>query len=667
MPMDTFLKEMKEVAMKCKFTNTAESDGRMLDQLILGCAYREVQQQLISKDEKMTLDEAANIVRAHEATESHMATLTQTISRGAANLFTINSRRDNRQRNHWQGQQPWQGNRQDNGRGHHSRSSRWGQQAPQPQGNRQQRSSPVLPPGDWGQQKENQHDRGRRGNSSASHWRCQGRRGRDRRNRSNSHHRFYSAEESERPESPPCDEFEEQLRFSSIAVHNMNDGVPKWNQISVTSSAKTLSKWKDITCKVDTGAEGNLMPLTYYRQLYPKNLDSDRYPKSGCLKKSDMSLTAYRGSNIPNLRQAWLDCRYKSTSFKCSFYIADVPGPVILRLPASTGLELVIENCSVATTRKKKQPQPPPVPPRKHILMTPKSPPSPSQPPPEPPYPLPALPPPTPVPPRQGTVAPLAGHDVSQEPNSSSVPIFDVNRRHVRFESRVGPTHDLDCYAHTMDYVQPDTPYHQRALIRDCYHMRSMYPECVDDTDRSNMEYHISLDSTVASKIQGQWKFPLEVQQPLQRMLDKMERDLVIARVMRPTDWVNSLVLWEKRDGSLSICLDPTDLNRAIKRDHHPVPTLEEITPRLCGTAVFSKLGARNGCWHVRLNKESSYLTTFNTPFGHYRYLRMPFGLCMSQDVFQRHIDDTYHGCNWVTGIDDDIVIYGTNAAEHEI
>ena len=474
MPMDTFLKEMKEVAMKCKFTNTAESDDRMLDQLILGCAYQEVQKQLISKDEKMTLDEAANIVRAHEATESHMAMLTQTISRGAANLFTINRRRDNRQRNHWQGQQPWQGNRQDNGRGHHSRSGPLGATSP-----------------------TNQYDCGRRGNSRTSHWRCQGPRGRGRRNRSNSHHRFYSAEESERPESPPCDEFEEQLRFSSIAVHNMNDGVPKWNQISVTSSAKTPSKWKDITCKVDTGAEGNLMPLTYYRQLCPKNLDSDRYPKSGCLKKSDMRLTAYGGSNIPDLRQAWLDCGYKSTSFKCSFYIADVPGPVILGLPASTGLELVIVNCGVVTTRNK-QPQPPPVPPRKHILMTPKSPPSPSQPPPEPSYPLPALTPPRPVPPRQGTVAPLAGHDVSQEPNSSSVPIFDVNRRHVRFESRVGPTHDLDCYAHTTDYVQPDTPYHQRAPIRDRYHMRSMYPECVDDTDRSNMEYHISLDSTVA-------------------------------------------------------------------------------------------------------------------------------------------------------------------------
>ena len=175
------------------------------------------------------------------------------------------------------------------------------------------------------------------------------------------------------------------------------------------------------------------------------------------------------------------------------------------------------------------------------------------------------------------------------------------------------------------------------------------------------------LDSTVPSKIHGQRKFPLEVHQPLNRTLDKMEKDLVIARVMHPTDWVNSLVLREKRDGSLRICLDPTNLNRAIKRDHHPVPTLEEITPRLCGAAVFSKLDARNGYWHVRLDEESSYLTTFNTPFGRYSYLRMPFGLCMSQDVFQRHIDDTYRGCNGVIGIADDLVIYGTNAADHDI
>ena len=152
---------------------------------------------------------------------------------------------------------------------------------------------------------------------SAGHWQGRGLRGRSRCNRSSSHHRFYSADESEWTESPPCDEFEEQLSFISIAVHNMNDGAPKRKQLFVTTSAKTPSKWKDITCKVDTGAEGNLMPLTFYWRLCPENLDGDGYPKPGCLKKSEVRLTAYGGSNIPNLEQAWLDCGHKPTSFKC--------------------------------------------------------------------------------------------------------------------------------------------------------------------------------------------------------------------------------------------------------------------------------------------------------------------------------------------------------------
>ena len=58
------------------------------------------------------------------------------------------------------------------------------------------------------------------------------------------------------------------------------------------------------------------------------------------------------------------------------------------------------------------------------------------------------------------------------------------------------------------------------------------------------------------------------------------------------------------------------DLNKVIKREHHPIPTLKEITPKLAGARLFSKLDARNGYYSVKLDKESSYLTSFNTPFG---------------------------------------------------
>ena len=66
-----------------------------------------------------------------------------------------------------------------------------------------------------------------------------------------------------------------------------------------------------------------------------------------------------------------------------------------------------------------------------------------------------------------------------------------------------------------------------------------------------------------------------------------MVKQGIIVPVDEPTDWVNSLVVWEKPNGSLRICLDPKDLNKAIKREHYPVPTVEMVTNRLQDATVF--------------------------------------------------------------------------------
>ena len=128
-------------------------------------------------------------------------------------------------------------------------------------------------------------------------------------------------------------------------------------------------------------------------------------------------------------------------------------------------------------------------------------------------------------------------------------------------------------------------------------------------------------------------KVPIELKDKLQVKLSEMESQNIIAKVTKPTDWVNSLVIREKENGWLRLCLDPKDLNKVIKREHHPIPSLEEITPKLAGAKLLSKPDAHNGYWNVKLEEESSYLTTFNTPFGRYHFLRMLFGLQMSQDI----------------------------------
>ncbi|CAB4015141.1 Hypothetical predicted protein [Paramuricea clavata] len=101
-----------------------------------------------------------------------------------------------------------------------------------------------------------------------------------------------------------------------------------------------------------------------------------------------------------------------------------------------------------------------------------------------------------------------------------------------------------------------------------------------------------------------------------------------------PTRWVNSLVY--KRKQNRRLYLDPKDLNTAILREHHAIPTLEEILPKLHKAKFFSIFDAKCDYWNVVLDEEASYLATFNSPFGSYRFKRMPFGLNLSQEIFQQ-------------------------------
>ena len=75
MPVDLYVKELKTLALKCKFRDSKDVEDHMLDQLIWGCSSPEVQKNLIGKNEKLTLPEAVGIIRNHEATRQHMESL----------------------------------------------------------------------------------------------------------------------------------------------------------------------------------------------------------------------------------------------------------------------------------------------------------------------------------------------------------------------------------------------------------------------------------------------------------------------------------------------------------------------------------------------------------------------------------------------------------------
>lgn len=81
---------------------------------------------------------------------------------------------------------------------------------------------------------------------------------------------------------------------------------------------------------------------------------------------------------------------------------------------------------------------------------------------------------------------------------------------------------------------------------------------------------------------------------------------------------------------------------------------------------VFSVVDATSGLWHIELDEKSSELLTFNTPFGRYQYLRMPYGINLASEIFQKRMTQVFDDLSGVKTInDDDILILDRNKAEH--
>ena len=180
-------------------------------------------------------------------------------------------------------------------------------------------------------------------------------------------------------------------------------------------------------------------------------------------------------------------------------------------------------------------------------------------------------------------------------------------------------------------------------------------------------DYDIKVSKECVPVIHACRRVPFATLSKINDELDRMEKLNVIKKVEKPTPWVNSMTIVHKPDGSLRICLDPTDLNKAVMREHVAIPTPEELHTKLIGAKVFSKLDLKDGYWQIKLSDDSSYYTTFNTPKGRYRYTRLPFGLNSSNEVFQKKVSQAFEGLDGVLVLYDDILVYSNTKEEHNI
>ena len=205
------------------------------------------------------------------------------------------------------------------------------------------------------------------------------------------------------------------------------------------------------------------------------------------------------------------------------------------------------------------------------------------------------------------------------------------------------------------------------ALITDKEQLTAMYPNSFDRIGSLKGEYTIKIDPKVAPVQQARHKVPIESKEAICVALDSMTKGDILEPQIEPTTWVNSATYPVKPTGDVSPCLDCVPLNKAIIRGNHTPPTLEEIAHELAGARYFMKGDAYKAFLHIHLSKKSRELTVFGTnTHGRLHYKRMPFGMKMSQDMFQIQMESILEQCPGVIGIHDDVIIYGYTREDHD-
>ena len=117
---------------------------------------------------------------------------------------------------------------------------------------------------------------------------------------------------------------------------------------------------------------------------------------------------------------------------------------------------------------------------------------------------------------------------------------------------------------------------------------------------------------------------------------------------------------------SIRLCIDPKDMNEALEREPYYSRTIDELISMFAGAKVFTIVDMDKGYWQVVLHPESRKLTCMAFDIGRYQFKRLPMGSKVASDIFQRMLDSVYIGLPGVTGIADDMVIFGRNEEEHD-
>lgn len=222
--------------------------------------------------------------------------------------------------------------------------------------------------------------------------------------------------------------------------------------------------------------------------------------------------------------------------------------------------------------------------------------------------------------------------------------------------------YDVDT-AHKLDTAsEPPTPPPGELTFDN---IKSAYPHLFEGLGEMDELFSITLNPGVKPIQAAPHRYAAPKLPIIKEALDKLVNTEQLIRVNKPTPWISNMVVRERpasdsKPAKVRICLDPSQtINKAIIRPVYPIPTLEENIHRFHRAKIFSTFDIKDAFQTIRLTDESSFLTTMHTPWGRYRWTRLPFGISSAPEEFQRRLHDILCGIEGVVNIADDIIVVG--------
>ncbi|XP_039756663.1 uncharacterized protein K02A2.6-like [Pararge aegeria] len=195
--------------------------------------------------------------------------------------------------------------------------------------------------------------------------------------------------------------------------------------------------------------------------------------------------------------------------------------------------------------------------------------------------------------------------------------------------------------------------------------LRKEFPEVFADglgTFKTRMQLHLADKTPIFVKSRP---LPLALRAPVERELERLQRDDVIYKVDR-SDYGTPIVPIIKKNGDIRICGDfKVTINPLLKDFHYPLPQIEDIFATLGGGEQFSKLDLSHAYQQVLLTEDSQPMTAITTHIGTFVYKRVPFGIKCVPEYFEKLIEETLCGLSSTVAFQDDICVTGKDRETH--